>query len=122
MPTISSRSFRTTLRVRIPPQLSAYYYPSNILTLFTVVTLGIGQRTDVLVTGLPSNKGGTGAYAMRSSIAGGFCSFSSSPDAVAIAYYNHDAVASGAPATTPWPAWVDSVTNQCANVSLTCLF
>ncbi len=79
-----------------------------------MVTLGIGQRTDVLVTGLP---GATGSYAMRSSIAGGFCSFSTQPDVIAIAYYNHAAVALGTPNTTAWPAWSASVTGQCANVS-----
>lgn len=77
-----------------------------------VVTLGIGQRTDVLVTGIP---GATGSYAMRSSIAGGFCSFSNGPNAIAIAYYNHAAVALGTPDTTAWPAWTNSVTDQCAN-------
>ena len=79
-----------------------------------MVTLGIGQRTDVLVTGLP---GATGSYAMRSSIAGGFCSFSTQPDVIAIVYYNHAAVALGTPNTTAWPAWTASVTGQCANVS-----
>ena len=83
------------------------------------MTLGIGQRTDVLVTGLP---GATGAYAMRSSIAGGFCSFSTGPDATAIVYYQHAAIGSGGtPNTTPWPAWQASVVDQCANASCSLL-
>ena len=81
---------------------------------YSVVTLGIGQRTDVLVTGI---KNGLGAYAMRSTVAGGFCSFSSGPDALAIAYYKHEEVAKGIPNTTPWPEFTASVTGQCANVS-----
>lgn len=36
--------------------------------MYVVVTLGVGQRADVLVTGLPANKGGSGQYWMRSSI------------------------------------------------------
>jgi len=69
-----------------------------------------------LVTGIP---GATGSYAMRSSIAGGGCSLTSQPDAVAIVYYNHAAVALGTPNTTAWPAWTASVTGQCANDPLT---
>ncbi|KAH8800491.1 multicopper oxidase-domain-containing protein [Xylogone sp. PMI_703] len=77
-----------------------------------VVTLGVGQRTDVLVTGLPNGKG---AYLMRSSIAA--CSSSKNPDATAIVYYQHEAISK--PVTTkPWPAWVDSVKNTCVNDDL----
>jgi hypothetical protein len=80
-----------------------------------VVTLGIGQRADVLITGLP---GATGSYLMRSSIAGFPCSFSANPDATAIVYYLHDALNLGTPNSTAWPAWTESVTTPiCANVS-----
>lgn len=76
-----------------------------------VVTLGIGQRTDVLVTGLP---GATGSYFMRSSIASFPCSFSTAPDATAIVYYLHEASSSAN--TTAWPAWTSSVTTPvCKN-------
>ncbi|KAB5531303.1 multicopper oxidase-domain-containing protein [Coniochaeta sp. 2T2.1] len=81
-----------------------------------VVTLGIGQRTDVLVTGI---KNGLGAYAMRSTVAGGGCSLSTGPDALAIAYYKHEEVANGIPKTDPWPEFTASVTGQCANDDLT---
>lgn len=80
-----------------------------------VVTLGIGQRTDVLVTGLA---GATGSYSMRSSIASIPCSFSSNPDATAIVYYKHEALALGTPNSTAWPAWTNSVANSCANDDL----
>ncbi|TVY84019.1 oxidoreductase ptaK [Lachnellula suecica] len=53
-----------------------------------VVTLGIGQRTDVLVRGID---GATGSYLMRSSIPAAPCSFSNAPDATAIVYYQHSA-------------------------------
>lgn len=81
----------------------------------TVVTLGIGQRTDVLVTGIP---GATGSYFMRSSIASAPCSFSQNPDALAIVYYKHDALTSGNTNSTAWPAFLDSVANKCANDDL----
>ncbi|KAH8803433.1 multicopper oxidase-domain-containing protein, partial [Xylogone sp. PMI_703] len=80
-----------------------------------VVTLGVGQRTDVLIKGLP---GATGSYTMRSSIAGGGCSFGANPDATAIVYYKHEALSLGMPNTTAWPAWVDSVANSCENDDL----
>lgn len=54
---------------------------------------------------------------MRASIAGGGCSLANHPDAIAIVYYNHAAVALGTPNTTAWPAFTASVTGQCANVS-----
>jgi hypothetical protein len=80
-----------------------------------VVTLGIGQRTDVLVTGLP---GATGSFFMRSSIAStaNFCSFSSNPDVLAIVYYQHAALTSGQTNSTAWPEFLNTVANQCANV------
>ncbi|RFU25815.1 hypothetical protein B7463_g10521, partial [Scytalidium lignicola] len=81
-----------------------------------VVTLGIGQRSDVLITGLP---GATGSYTMRSSIASIPCSFSSNPDATAIVYYKHEALALGTPNSTAWPAWTNSVANSCINDDLT---
>ncbi|KAF8861398.1 hypothetical protein BDZ45DRAFT_800116 [Acephala macrosclerotiorum] len=74
-----------------------------------VVTLGIGQRTDVLVKSPPNFKGKS--FTMRSSIAGGGCSITNQPDAIAVVYY--DTISS--PNTTPWPAFLDSVAHQCAN-------
>lgn len=80
-----------------------------------VVTLGIGQRADVLITGLP---GATGSYWMRSSIAGFPCSFSANPDATAVVYYLRGALTSGNPNTTAWPAFTESVNSpSCKNVS-----
>lgn len=84
-------------------------------TVYQVVTLGIGQRTDVLVTGIPK---ATGSYFMRSSIASAPCSFSQNPDALAIVYYKHDALTSGNTNSTAWPDFLDSVANKCHNVSL----
>ncbi|KAF4632077.1 hypothetical protein G7Y89_g6052 [Cudoniella acicularis] len=81
-----------------------------------VVTLGIGQRTDVLITGLQNP---TGSYLMRSTIARGGCSLSNQPDATAIVYYNYAALSKGTPNTTAWPAFLNSVQNQCANDNLT---
>ncbi|RFU35069.1 hypothetical protein B7463_g1293, partial [Scytalidium lignicola] len=74
-----------------------------------VVTLGVGQRTDVLVTGLSHE---SGAYMMRSSVA--TCSSCKSPNATAIIYYHHDDL-SRPVTTTPWPSWVESVAHNCAN-------
>ncbi len=76
-----------------------------------VVTLGIGQRTDVLVTA-PANAKGK-SYTMRSSLAGNGCSVTNQPDATAVVYYN----TMRTPNTTAWPAFIDSVAHQCANVS-----
>lgn len=81
-----------------------------------VVTLGIGQRTDVLITGLPSNA--TCAYLMRSSIAAAPCSGTLNPDATAIVYYKHDALKQGPPNSTVWPEFTDSVQNICRNDDL----
>lgn len=78
------------------------------------MTLGIGQRTDVLIKGLP---GATGSYMMRSSIPPAPCSASKQPNAQAIVYYNPKDLGQGLPNTTAWPAWTNSVQNQCANVS-----
>lgn len=79
-----------------------------------VVTLGIGQRTDVLVTGLP---GAEGAYIMRASLASFPCAVTSNPDATAIIYYKHDALLAGTPNTTAWPAFTESL-GKCHNVCL----
>ncbi|KUJ12474.1 uncharacterized protein LY89DRAFT_756956 [Mollisia scopiformis] len=82
-----------------------------------VVTLAVGQRADVLITGLP---GATGAYTMRSSIASFPCSFSSQPDATAIVYYTHGALTAGVYNSTAWPAWKTSaIAPICANDALT---
>ncbi|KAE8445118.1 hypothetical protein EG329_013720 [Mollisiaceae sp. DMI_Dod_QoI] len=82
-----------------------------------VVTLGIGQRADVLITGIPK---ATGSYLMRSSIAAFPCSFSNQHDATAIVYYLHGALALGTPNSTAWPAWTNSVNAPiCANDPLT---
>jgi hypothetical protein len=83
----------------------------------SVVTLAIGQRTDVLVTGLSTEgkPGAVGAYQIRSSIATYPCSLSSNPDALAIAYYDRDA--SFKPITTkPWPEFTAAL-GVCKNVS-----
>lgn len=74
-----------------------------------VVTLGIAQRTDVLIYA-PANA--VGSYTMRSSIAGYPCSFAHQPDATAIVYYG---TSPGTSTSTPWPAWVDSIANSCQN-------
>ncbi|KAG9236721.1 Cupredoxin [Amylocarpus encephaloides] len=76
-----------------------------------VVTLGIGQRTDVLVTGL---KNYSGAYIMRSSIDAP-CSLSLNPDATAIVYYKHDDLLKNRiNGSTPWPEFLASK-NVCEN-------
>ncbi|KAH8672006.1 Cupredoxin [Tricladium varicosporioides] len=76
-----------------------------------VVTLGIGQRTDVLVKGL---KNPVGAFLMRASMA---CSATLQPDVTAIVYYKHDDI-KNTPNTTAWPAFLDSVANKCENDDL----
>lgn len=78
-----------------------------------MVSLAIGQRTDVLVRGLDK---ATGAYIMRSSIASAPCSFSSNPDATAIVYYKHEALTAGTFNTTAWPEFKASVADVCVNV------
>ncbi|RDW65055.1 hypothetical protein BP6252_10706 [Coleophoma cylindrospora] len=79
-----------------------------------VVTLGIGQRTDVLVKGKTGNPG---TYTMRASIASAPCSGSKNPDATANIFYNTKT--ENASTSTAWPAFLDSVANQCANDDLT---
>lgn len=63
-----------------------------------VVTLGIGQRTDVLVKA----DGKLDAYWMRSNISTA-CSLADNPDAVAIVYYD-GADEEKEPESTPWDA------------------
>lgn len=75
----------------------------------TVVTLGIGQRTDVLVT---ANGGAADAVWMRSDISTN-CSLSARPHALAAIYYDN-ADTSIAPTTTATP-YDDS---HCGNVSM----
>jgi len=77
-----------------------------------VVTLGVGQRTDVIVTGLPSGKG---SYWLRSTIAA--CSLASNPEAKAVVYYGTGTVNIN-PTTTPSAAFTSSVANSCKNDAL----
>ena len=76
-----------------------------------IVTLGVGQRSDVIVEASGSARE---AYWMRSTISN--CSNTLQPDAQAIIYYP-DAKREEKPTTT---AWVDN-TAECANVSLVVL-
>lgn len=71
-----------------------------------IVTLGIGQRTDVIVE---ADGDANEAYWMRSTISN--CSNTIQPDAEAIIFYPH-ADKDKKPTTT---AWVDT-TSECANV------
>lgn len=72
------------------------YVPVNPYST-KVVTLGIGQRTDVLVT---ANVGGpTSSFWMRSNITS--CSLTNQPFAVAAVYYS-SADTSKSPASTAW--------------------
>ncbi len=71
-----------------------------------IVTLGVGQRSDVIVEADGDPKS---AYWMRSTISN--CSRTLQPDAQAIIYYP-DAPRDKKPTTT---AWVDN-TSECANV------
>lgn len=73
-----------------------------------IVTLGVGQRSDVIVE---ANGKDDEAYWMRSVISN--CSRTIQPNAQAIIYYPH-ANKDKKPTTT---AWVDN-TAQCANVTL----
>lgn len=75
----------------------------------TVVTLGVGQRTDILVT---ANDNTTGAVWMRSDIST-TCSATNRPHALAAIYYD-DADTSIAPTTIATP-YED---NHCGNVSM----
>lgn len=79
-----------------------------------VVTLGIGQRADVLVKAVTNDTASNAAFIMRASIAAAPCSFSTNPDATAIVYYGATVPATP-PTTSAWPAFLDSVRNQCAN-------
>lgn len=63
-----------------------------------VVTLGVGQRADVLVT---ANGNPSSSYWMRSSISTN-CSLAYQPDAYAIIYYQN-ADTTSQPKTTSWP-------------------
>ncbi|KAH8595066.1 Cupredoxin [Bisporella sp. PMI_857] len=87
-----------------------------------VVTLGIGQRVDVIVQGIT---GATDAWAIRSSIAAAPCSLSNGPEAKAIAYYTTEALklsSTGVPTmpqTVAWPDFTASVLTGCANDALT---
>ncbi|TAQ86568.1 hypothetical protein B7494_g5109 [Chlorociboria aeruginascens] len=78
-----------------------------------VVTLGVGQRTDVLVYSplIPLQE----SYYVRSYIPITGCSSSNKPDAVGIAYYGLEPTT---PSTTVWPALAESLT-ECANDNLT---
>ena len=71
-----------------------------------VVTLGVGQRTDVIVD---ADGDSNGIYWMRSTISN--CSNTLQPDAQAIIYYE-DADTSQRPRTSAWPLGDD----DCANV------
>ena len=62
----------------------------------TVVTLGVGQRTDVLVT---ANAGGS-AFWMRSSLAS--CTAAKQPFAVAAVYYDDADTTNPPPTSTAW--------------------
>ncbi|KUJ19252.1 uncharacterized protein LY89DRAFT_612848 [Mollisia scopiformis] len=74
-----------------------------------VVTLGVGQRTDVLVTA-PANADGK-SYTMRSTLAGNGCAVTNQPFATATVFYNTKLQ----PNTTAWPSFLTSVASQCAN-------
>jgi len=69
-----------------------------------VVTLGIGQRTDVIVKGIAN---ASGSYLMRSSVALFPCSNSKNGNATAIVYYGSKAP-SKPPLTLPWPDFIVS--------------
>lgn len=75
----------------------------------SAVTLGIGQRTDIIVEGLHH---GNGSYWMRSSTPDQPCALTIQPNATAIVYYSHP----DTPQTTPWPAFIESL-SRCQNVS-----
>ena len=77
----------------------------------TVVTLGVGQRTDVLVT---ANDNATGAVWMRSDIST-HCSTTNQPHALAAIYYEENENSTIAPTTTATP-YDDT---HCGNVSMT---
>ncbi|PQE11769.1 hypothetical protein CJF32_00002578 [Rutstroemia sp. NJR-2017a WRK4] len=76
-----------------------------------VVTLGVGQRTDVIVTGISN---GQGSYWLRSTIAA--CSLASNPEAKAVVYYG--TTPNLKPTTTASAAFTSSVANSCKNDAL----
>ena len=73
-----------------------------------IVTLGVGQRTDVIVE---ANGNVNESYWMRSTIS--TCSFTNQPDALAIVYYPQSNRFSK-PSSTAW----NDTTKPCANVCL----
>ncbi|TAQ83732.1 hypothetical protein B7494_g7952 [Chlorociboria aeruginascens] len=89
--------------------LLTFYHPRDlqVLILKSVVTVGIGQRVDVIVEGLES----TGAFTMRSVLAD--CSDDYQPLATAIVYYTREALLRGSNSTA-WPALADSLAD-CGN-------
>jgi len=95
------------------PKVRTHFLPSTscltdpeVLILKLVVTVGIGQRVDVIVKGLDT----TGAFTMRSVLAS--CSDDYQPLATAIVYYSHKVLVSN---STAWPALNDSLAD-CGNV------
>ncbi|KAH6666788.1 Cupredoxin, partial [Halenospora varia] len=79
-----------------------------------VVTLGVGQRVDVIVQAPASPA--AGGYLMRSSIAA--CSLFEVQHATAVVYYGA-AVPATVPTTTVWPDFTNALANQCGNDPLT---
>lgn len=77
----------------------------------SVVTLGVGQRVDVIVQAPASPA--AGGYLMRSSIAA--CSLFEVQHATAVVYYGA-AVPATVPTTTVWPDFTNALANQCGNV------
>ncbi|KUJ13615.1 uncharacterized protein LY89DRAFT_709299 [Mollisia scopiformis] len=75
------------------------------------VTIAVGQRTDIIVEGLP---GATGSYWARSASPQGACANTNEPNATAIVYYENEYT----PDTTPWPIFEESI-QICANDDLT---
>lgn len=69
-------------------------------------------------------RGDTGAYTIRSTMAGNGCSATTGAEAKAVAYYTVAALnmsSTGVPTvpnTTPWPEFTTSVNSQCSNVSI----
>ncbi|RAO66035.1 uncharacterized protein BHQ10_002047 [Talaromyces amestolkiae] len=71
------------------------------------IKLGVGQRTDVIVEGLPD---ATGSYFLRSQSPAKPCADTIQPNATAIIYYRNEYL----PEPDPWPAFTDAV-QVCAN-------
>lgn len=92
-----------TRRSLSPLSLHTLKADSNI-----VVTIGIGQRVDVLVTGIQSK----GVYTMRAVLAD--CSDAEVSQATALVYYSHAALEAGS-TSTAWPELAASLAN-CGNV------